>query len=74
MSVLSLYLCEWAAMQDKPYDSTQDELKATILEVVSTMKDLMRLNPLYKEHIQMFVQVGPLLNVYLQRANVIQLK
>lgn len=44
-------------MQDKPYDSTQDELKATILEVVTTMKDLMRLNPLYKEHIQMFVQV-----------------
>jgi hypothetical protein len=45
------------ALQDKPYDSTQDELKATILEVVTTMKDLMRLNPLYKEHIQMFVQV-----------------
>jgi hypothetical protein len=33
-------------------------LKATVLEVVSTMKDLMRLNPLYKEHIQMFVQVS----------------
>lgn len=45
------------ALQDKPYDSTEDELKATILEVVTTMKDLMRLNPLYKEHIQMFVQV-----------------
>ncbi|KAH8974329.1 hypothetical protein BDL97_01G096300 [Sphagnum fallax] len=43
-------------LRDKPYDSTQDELKATVLEVVSTMKDLMRLNPLYKEHIQMFVQ------------------
>ncbi|KAG0619235.1 hypothetical protein M758_4G124900 [Ceratodon purpureus] len=43
-------------LKDKPYDSTQDELKATILEVVTTMKDLMRLNPLYKEHIQMFVQ------------------
>ncbi|XP_024392421.1 lon protease homolog 1, mitochondrial [Physcomitrium patens] len=43
-------------LRDKPYDSTQDELKATILEVVTTMKDLMRLNPLYKEHIQMFVQ------------------
>jgi hypothetical protein len=52
------------ALQDKPYDSTQDELKATILEVVTTMKDLMRLNPLYKEHIQMFVQVCLLLLIF----------
>jgi Lon-like ATP-dependent protease len=58
-------------MQDKPYDSTQDELKATILEVVTTMKDLMRLNPLYKEHIQMFVQVHLL--IYVDFSNIIEI-
>lgn len=57
-------------MQDKPYDSTQDELKATILEVVTTMKDLMRLNPLYKEHIQMFVQVHLL--IYVDLSSIIE--
>lgn len=58
-------------MQDKPYDSTQDELKATILEVVTTMKDLMRLNPLYKEHIQMFVQVHIL--IYVDFSSIIEI-
>jgi len=58
-------------MQDKPYDSTQDELKATILEVVTTMKDLMRLNPLYKEHIQMFVQVHLL--IYVDFSSIIEI-
>ncbi|GBG83520.1 hypothetical protein CBR_g37235 [Chara braunii] len=43
-------------LKDKPYDANNDVIKATVMEVVSTMKDLMRLNPLYKEHIQMFVQ------------------
>ncbi|CAM6113131.1 unnamed protein product [Calypogeia fissa] len=43
-------------VKDKPYDSNQDVIKATVMEVVTTMKDLIRLNPLYKEHIQLFIQ------------------
>ncbi|KAL2651757.1 hypothetical protein R1flu_019885 [Riccia fluitans] len=43
-------------VKDKPYDGSQDVIKATVMEVVTTMKDLIRLNPLYKEHIQLFIQ------------------
>ncbi|CAI5962323.1 unnamed protein product [Closterium sp. NIES-65] len=41
---------------DLPYDSNSVMIKATVMEVVSTLKDLVRHNPLYKEHIAMFVQ------------------
>ncbi|KAJ7562500.1 hypothetical protein O6H91_03G071600 [Diphasiastrum complanatum] len=43
-------------VKDKPYDETADIMKATFLEVVGTLKDLIRFNPLYKESIQVFVQ------------------
>lgn len=44
-------------LRDMKYDAGSDIVKATVMEAVATMKDLMRLNPLYKEHIAMFVQV-----------------
>ncbi|CAI5511722.1 unnamed protein product [Closterium sp. Naga37s-1] len=43
-------------IKDLPYDSNSVMIKATVMEVVSTLKDLVRHNPLYKEHIAMFVQ------------------
>ncbi|CAI5481703.1 unnamed protein product [Closterium sp. Yama58-4] len=43
-------------VKDLPYDSNSVMIKATVMEVVSTLKDLVRHNPLYKEHIAMFVQ------------------
>jgi Lon-like ATP-dependent protease len=47
-------------LQDGPYDRKDDVLKATAQEVVQTMRDLMNLNPLYKEAAALFFQqVGP---------------
>ncbi|EFJ35404.1 hypothetical protein SELMODRAFT_30423, partial [Selaginella moellendorffii] len=43
-------------LKDKSYDETSDVIKATFMEVVASLRDLMRYNPLYKETIQVFVQ------------------
>ncbi|EFJ17363.1 hypothetical protein SELMODRAFT_30426, partial [Selaginella moellendorffii] len=43
-------------LKDKSYDETSDIIKATFMEVVASLRDLMRYNPLYKETIQVFVQ------------------
>ncbi|KAJ7554808.1 hypothetical protein O6H91_05G010100 [Diphasiastrum complanatum] len=43
-------------VKEKSYDDSSDIMKATFLEVVGTLKDLIRFNPLYKENIQVFVQ------------------
>lgn len=43
---------------DAPFDSGSAVIKASAMELVSSMKELMRMNPLYKEQIVLFVQVG----------------
>eukprot|EP00891_Asterochloris_glomerata_P009190 jgi/Astpho2/9190/e_gw1.00137.52.1_t len=39
-------------LKDEPYDSDDDVLKATVMEIVQTMKELVAQNPLYREQMQ----------------------
>ena len=39
-------------LRDEPYDSDDDVLKATVMEIVQTMKELVAQNPLYREQMQ----------------------
>jgi len=43
-------------LQDSPYDAQGDVLRATANEVVSTIKELLRHNPLHKEQLTYFAQ------------------
>ncbi len=43
-------------LKDEPYDAGNDVLKATANEVVSTIKELLRHNPLHKEQLTYFAQ------------------
>ena len=43
-------------LKDDEYDREDDVVKATSMEVISTIKDLLRLNPLHKEQMQYFAQ------------------
>lgn len=43
-------------LRDAPYDANSDVLRATVNEVVSTMKELLRHNPLHKEQLSYFAQ------------------
>lgn len=45
-------------LKDKDYDSQDDRLKATVMEVVSTLKELLALHPLYHEQLKMFANFG----------------
>ena len=42
----------------QPYDATSDTLKATTLEMVATLKELLHLHPIYNEQMRSFIQVG----------------
>ncbi len=43
-------------LKDEPYDGSSDVVKATANEVVSTIKELLRHNPLHKEQLTYFAQ------------------
>lgn len=45
-------------LKDHPYEADDDNFKATTMEVVSTIQDLVRQNPLYQEHLKHFVNSG----------------
>ena len=45
-------------LKDQPYSADDDNFKATTMEVVSTIQDLVRQNPLYQEHLKHFVNSG----------------
>ena len=48
------FLCQ--NLRDDDYDREDDVVKATAMEVVATIKDLLRQNPLHKEQLQSFAQ------------------
>lgn len=41
-------------LRDEPYDPSDDTLKATTLEIVSTLKELLHLHPLYNEQLRRY--------------------
>lgn len=41
-------------LRDQPYNPSEDHLKATTLEIVSTLKELLHLHPLYNEQLRSF--------------------
>lgn len=45
-------------LRDGRYDPEQDELKATTMEIISTIKELLALHPLYNEQMRNFIQFG----------------
>lgn len=45
-------------LKDEPYDSSDPLLKATTMEVISTLKELLHMHPLYNEQMRNFIQVG----------------
>lgn len=42
----------------QPYNPRDDLLRATTMEVISTLKELLHLHPLYNEQMRNFIQVG----------------
>lgn len=47
---------------NKPFNARDDVLVASTMEVVSTLKDLLTLHPLYNEHLKVFANAGGDLN------------
>lgn len=45
-------------LRDAPYDPNDDMLKATTMEMISTLKELLHLHPLYNEQMRNFIQFG----------------
>lgn len=43
-------------LKDKPYDSDDDVIKATSFEVISTLRDVLKINPLWKDHVHTYTQ------------------
>ena len=45
-------------LKDQPYDPAEDVIKATSMELVSTLKELLTLHPLYNEQLKSFASFG----------------
>ena len=45
-------------LRDEPYNPHDDMLKATTMEMISTLKELLHLHPLYNEQMRNFIQFG----------------
>lgn len=45
-------------LRDETYNSNDDLLKATSMEMISTLKELLHLHPLYNEQMRNFIQFG----------------
>ncbi|PIN09732.1 Endopeptidase La [Handroanthus impetiginosus] len=44
-------------LKEKPYDKDDDILKATSFEVISTLRDVLKTSPLWRDHAQTYTQV-----------------
>jgi hypothetical protein len=47
-----------AHLKDESYNPNDDTLRATTMEVIATLKELLHLHPLYNEQMRTFIQVG----------------
>ena len=45
-------------LKDEPYNVNDDMLKATTMELISTLKELLHMHPLYNEQMRNFIQFG----------------
>ena len=50
--------CTVQHIKDEPYDKNDDMLKATTMELISTLKELLHMHPLYNEQMRNFIQFG----------------
>lgn len=50
--------CSVMHMRDNNYDPNDDMLKATTMELISTLKELLHMHPLYNEQMRNFIQFG----------------
>lgn len=44
-------------LQDKPYNKDDDLIKATSFEVISTLRDVLKMSSLWRDHVQTYTQV-----------------
>ena len=49
----------WNLLQEMPYDKDDDVIKATSFEVISTLRDVLKTNTLWKDQVQTYTQVLP---------------
>ncbi|KAK4382671.1 Lon protease1, mitochondrial [Sesamum angolense] len=45
-------------LKEKPYDKDDDILKATSFEVISTLRDVLKTSPLWRDHAQTYTQLS----------------
>lgn len=45
-------------LRDEPHDADADELRATAMEAVATLKELLNMHPLYNEQLKSFAALG----------------
>ena len=45
-------------LRDEPHDADSDELRATAMEAVATLKELLTMHPLYNEQLKSFAALG----------------
>ncbi|KAL4421915.1 hypothetical protein ABPG77_005199 [Micractinium sp. CCAP 211/92] len=45
-------------LKEQPYNANDDMLRATTMEIISTLKELLHLHPLYNEQMRNFIQFG----------------
>ncbi|KAL4437435.1 hypothetical protein ABPG75_004574 [Micractinium tetrahymenae] len=45
-------------LKEQPYNAHDDMLRATTMEIISTLKELLHLHPLYNEQMRNFIQFG----------------
>ena len=50
--------CSVMHLKDTPYEPNDDMLKATTMELISTLKELLHMHPLYNEQMRNFIQFG----------------
>ena len=46
-----------ATLKDNPYDQADDVIRATKMEIISTIKEMLQHNPMQKEQLHFFAQV-----------------
>ncbi|EFN59870.1 hypothetical protein CHLNCDRAFT_33715 [Chlorella variabilis] len=45
-------------LKEQPYNASDDMLRATTMEIISTLKELLHMHPLYNEQMRNFIQFG----------------
>lgn len=56
-STFLIHGCTFLTLQEKPYNKDDDVIKATSFEVISTLRDVLKISSLWRDHVQTYTQV-----------------